>query len=274
METSLPAVAILGTGHMGGAILGGLTQPGVTLESITVTTQSEQSAAVFVGQGIPATSREVNPQANQAAVADADIVLLCVKPYLILELLQEIAPHAKPGAVIVSVAAGITLGSMEKLWPGALMRAMPNTPTQVGRGVTGLAAGSAVSVEQQAWVLALFQTVGQVMEIPESMINALSAFSGSGPAYVYFFIEAFTQVARGYGFSEEQARLMVEETFHGALQLLDSTTASPQALREAVTSPGGTTSAALSVFREADLNTIIGHATAAAIARAEELASE
>jgi pyrroline-5-carboxylate reductase len=116
--------------------------------------------------------------------------------------------------------------------------------------------------------------VGNVIDIPEKDINALSAFSGSGPAYVYFLMERFTEVALKYGFSHEQARVMVEETFHGALELLDGTKDSPQALREAVTSPGGTTEAALTVFRDAALEDIIVNATQAAIARAEELATD
>jgi pyrroline-5-carboxylate reductase len=274
MPTSLPAVAILGAGHMGQAILGGLRQPGVTVESIVVTSHTEKSAAVFAAQGIASKSLESDPQANHWAVTRADIVLLCVKPYNILELLEEIAPHLKPGAVVVSVAAGITLESMEKRWSGAIMRAMPNTPSQVGRGVTGLAPGSAVKADQQAQVLALFQTVGRVVQIPEKDINALSAFSGSGPAYVYFLMERFSEVALEYGFSEDQARVLVEETFYGALQLLDETKGSPQSLREAVTSPGGTTEAALSVFRAAALEDTIRKATGAAIARAEELAGD
>lgn len=274
MPTSLPSVAILGTGHMGGAILGGLQQPGVSVEQIFITTRSEASVAAYRGTGVQAKSLEKDPLANHWAVASADIIVVGVKPYQVIELLSDIASHAKPTAVVVSVAAGVTLKQMEVVWPGSLVRTMPNTPSQVGRGVTGMALGTRVTPEHHALVRTLFETVGQVVEVPESNINALSAFSGSGPAYVYFLIEQFVNVAHAKGFSKEQAKLLVEETFHGALALLESTGSEPQALREAVTSPGGTTAAALAVFGDANLAETISQAVDAAVARAAELAGD
>jgi len=274
MPTSLPSVAILGTGHMGGAILGGLQQPGVSVEQIFITTRSEASGTAYRGTGVQAKSLEKDPLANHWAVASADIIVVGVKPYQVVELLSDIAPHAKPTAVVVSVAAGVTIEQMEAVWPGSLVRAMPNTPSQVGRGVTGMAVGSRVTPEHHAAVRALFETVGQVVEVRETDINALSAFSGSGPAYVYFLIEQFVNVAQAKGFSKEHATLLVEETFHGALALLESTGSEPQALREAVTSPGGTTAAALAVFGEANLAETISQAVDAAVARATELAGD
>ena len=274
MPTSLPSVAILGTGHMGGAILGGLQQPGVSVDQIFITTRSEASVAGYRGPGVQAKSLEKDPLANHWAVASADIIVVGVKPYQIVELLSDIAPHAKPTAVVVSVAAGVTIEQMEAVWPGSLVRCMPNTPSQVGRGVTGMALGSRVTPEHHTRVRALFETVGQVLEVPESEINALSAFSGSGPAYVYFLMEQFVNVAQAKGFSQAEAKLMVEETFHGALALLETTGDEPQALREAVTSPGGTTAAALAVFANAGLPELISQAVDAAVARATELAGD
>ena len=274
MPTSLPSVAILGTGHMGGAILGGLQQPGVSVDQIFITTRSEASIPSYGGTTVQAKSLEKDPLANHWAVASADIIVVGVKPYQIVELLSDIAPHAKPTAVVVSVAAGVTIEQMEAVWPGALVRTMPNTPSQVGRGVTGMAVGSRVTPEHHALVRALFETVGQVVEVPESNINALSAFSGSGPAYVYFLMEQFVNVAQAKGFSKDQATLMVEETFYGALALLETTGSEPQALREAVTSPGGTTAAALAVFGDANLPETISQAVDAAVARASELAGD
>jgi pyrroline-5-carboxylate reductase len=274
MVTSLPRIALLGTGNMGGAILSGLLQPGVTTAGIVATTFSETSAARVRERCAEAISLENNPHANIAAVKDADIIVLGVKPHAIIELLSVIAPHAKAGALVMSVAAGITLGAMEKVWPGALVRAMPNTPAQVGRGVTGIALGRTVTAEQRESVRALWATTGAVLEVDESQINALSALSGSGPAYVYFLIERFHEVALSYGFSDDDARSMVHGTFAGAMELLEYSRETPSNLRTAVTSPGGTTEAALRVFRDADLTAIIHQATDAAIARAREIAGD
>lgn len=274
MVTSLPRIALLGTGNMGGAILAGILQPGVTTAGIVTTTRSEESAGRWRERGVTSISLELNPSANSEAVRDADIIVLGVKPHAILDVLRDIAPHAKPDALVMSVAAGITLGAMEKLWSGALVRAMPNTPAQVGRGVTGIALGGNVTSDQAAGVRAMWETTGSVLEVDESQINALSALSGSGPAYVYFFIERFVEVAQSYGFSDDQARRMVHGTFAGAIELLERSGEAPADLRTAVTSPGGTTEAALKVFSHADLTSIIHAATDAAIARAREIAGD
>jgi pyrroline-5-carboxylate reductase len=274
MVTSLPRIALLGTGNMGGAILGGLLQPGVTTAGIVATTLSEASAVTLRERGVEAISVELNPSANAEAVRDADIIVLGVKPHAILDLLSDIAPHAKSDALVMSVAAGITLGAMATVWPGALVRAMPNTPAQVGRGVTGIALGQGVTSAQAEGVRAMWETTGSVLEVDESQINALSALSGSGPAYVYFFIERFVEVAQSYGFSDDQARRMVHGTFAGAIELLERSGEAPADLRTAVTSPGGTTEAALKVFSHADLTSIIHAATDAAISRAREIAGD
>jgi pyrroline-5-carboxylate reductase len=274
MVTKLPRIAILGTGNMGGAILQGLTGPGVSSEGIRVTTRSESSASKLRAAGVAADSLELAPSANSEAVRDADIIVLAVKPAQIVGLIAEIASAAKPEAILVSVAAGITLSTMEEAWPGALVRTMPNTPAQVGLGVTGIAPGSRVSEDELALVRSMCETFGDVIEVQESEINSLSSLSGSGPAYVYFLMERFMEVAKERGFSDEAARVMVEGTFRGAAELLARSGESPQTLREAVTSPAGTTAAALGVFGDADLAGIIRAATDAAIARAEEMAKD
>ena len=274
MVTKLPRIAILGTGNMGGAILQGLTQPGVSSESIRATTRSESSASKLRATGVSAESLEADPSANSVVVGDADIIVLAVKPAQIAGLLREIAPSAKPEAIMVSVAAGITLATMEEAWPGAVVRTMPNTPAQVGLGVTGIARGSRVSDEALALVRAMCETFGTVIEVGESEINALSSISGSGPAYVYFLMERFIEIAQERGFSDEAASLMVEGTFRGAAELLARSGESPQTLREAVTSPAGTTAAALGVFGDADIAGIIRAATTAAISRAEDMAKD
>ena len=272
MAHSLPQIAILGTGHMGGAILGGLQQTPDSWAGIRVTSASAATASSLAGPGVEAKSLEEDAQANQWAIEGADIIVLGVKPHYLLGLLEEVAPHASGSAVMVSIAAGITVAQMEAVWPGAVIRTMPNTPSQVRHGVTGLSVGSRVSPEQREAVMRVFETVGAVLPVEESSLNALSTFSGSGPAFVYFFVERFIEVAREHGFTPEEATTMVQGTFAGAIELLESSGKTPEELREAVTSPGGTTQAALGVYEAADLSAIIRQASAAAIARAEEMA--
>lgn len=274
MVSSLPRIAVLGAGHMAGAILTGLVSHGFAHQSIRVTTAHAKENLSTFGGTVEYCSLDEDPLANQWAVEGADIILLGVKPYSVLELLHDVKDAAPAHAVMVSIAAGVTLGQMEKVWPGAVIRTMPNTPAEIGQAVTGVAMGSKVERETSDAVVSLLKTVGDVLVVPEESINALSAISGSGPAFVYFLIERFQEVAESHGFSPEQASLMVRGTFRGALDLLDHSGKTPDVLRDEVTSPGGSTQAALRVFEDAELTSIIRSATDHAIARARELSGE
>jgi len=150
---------------------------------------------------------------------------------------------------------------------------MPNTPAVVGRGVTGIAPGSRTSAAEIQLARALFETVGTVLDIPESKIDALSTISGSGPAYVFYLIEELTRTAIDLGFTAEESETMVNGTFLGAAELLVSSGAEPAELRRRVTSPHGTTERAIEVLQSADLKELFDRATAAALARARELAA-
>jgi pyrroline-5-carboxylate reductase len=150
---------------------------------------------------------------------------------------------------------------------------MPNTPAVVRAAVTGLASGGAVTADQAAAVRRLFETVGVVVEVPEEQIDALGTVSGSGPAYVFLFIEEFTRAALARGFDETQARLLAEQTFVGAAELLAAADVGPAELRRRVTSPGGTTERAIAVLQQADLGGLFERATDAALARSRELAA-
>lgn len=273
---TLPAVAILGAGSMGGAILSGLLAPGVTVDGgIRVTNRTEEKATALRSDGVASFSTESDPRANLAAVSGARIVLAAVKPAMIPDLLREISRGLDPDAIVVSVAAGVTTAAMEALLPAgvAVLRAMPNTPALVGRGVTGLSAGSRSTDEQLALARTLFETVGTVVVVPEESIDALSTISGSGPAYVFYLIEQLTKTAVGLGFSEAEAATLVRTTFLGSSELLAATGESPQELRRKVTSPHGTTERAIAELESADLKALFDRATAAALARARELAA-
>ncbi|MDP9028007.1 MAG: pyrroline-5-carboxylate reductase [Actinomycetota bacterium] len=281
MTVSLPQIAILGAGSMGGAILSGLLSPEVEAAGITVTNRTEAKAAAVrhstAGhEGVVSLSLESDPDATITALHGAKLVLLGVKPAMVPDLLRDIRESLEPDALVVSVAAGVTIATMEALVPNVVFRSMPNTPSVVGLGVTGVAAGSRASASDAALVRTLFETVGAVIEVPESQIDALSTISGSGPAYVFYLIEQFTETARRLGFDEEQSRIMVEQTFRGASELLARerifSDADPAELRRRVTSPKGTTERAIGVLQSADLSGLFDRATAAALMRAAEMA--
>jgi pyrroline-5-carboxylate reductase len=272
METK--QIAILGTGSMGKAILSGLLAAGTIPANVRVTTKSKASAdALSSNHSVHAIALESDSAANSSSAKDADLVILAVKPNMILETLKNVASVLKPGCLVVSVAAGITTAAMEEQLSGnaAVIRAMPNTPSVVGLGVTGISKGSNVSAEQLNLAVELFSSVGKVLVVDESKIDALSTISGSGPAYVFYFAEKLITAAKSLGFSEQEASLMVKETFLGSATLLSTSSNSPEELRKQVTSPNGTTMQATGRFDAADLERVFIEATEAALARAKEL---
>lgn len=277
MVDSLPSLAFLGAGSMGGAILQGVVASGVPVDGgIVATNRTREKADALAGlSGVRSISLAENPAGNRDAAAAARIVLIGVKPVMVPDLLREIAPVLREDAIVVSLAAGVTLDTFaDALGAGVhSIRSMPNTPATVGRAVTGIAAGASATAEDMALVRALFETVGAVIEVPESQIDPLSTVSGSGPAYVFLLIEELTKAASGMGFSKEDARLMAEQTFIGAAALLEASGEDPAELRRRVTSPKGTTERAVAVMQDAHLDDMFARATAAALARAKELAA-
>jgi pyrroline-5-carboxylate reductase len=267
-------IAILGTGSMGKAILSGMLAAGTSPANVRVTTKSKASAdAIFSNHSVHAIALESDAAANSSAAKGADLVILAVKPNMILETLSDVASALKPDCLVVSVAAGITTAAMEEQLSGnaAVVRAMPNTPSVVGLGVTGISKGSNVSAKQLDLAVELFSSVGKVLVVDESKIDALSTISGSGPAYVFYFAEKLITAAKSLGFSEQEASLMVKETFLGSATLLATSSSSPEQLRQQVTSPNGTTMQATGRFDAADLERVFIEATEAALARAKEL---
>ena len=276
VASPLPAIAILGAGSMGGSILQGLVSSGLAHGGVTVTNRTAAKADALAGlDGVRSIALERDADGNAAAVAGADVVLVGVKPAMVPDLLREIGPHLRPGTIVVSLAAGVTVATFESIVPAsvAVVRSMPNTPSLVGRGVTGIAPGTHASDEHVALVRRLFETVGRVIEVPEDKIDALSTISGSGPAYVFLLMEELTRAAEGKGFDRADARLMAEQTFIGAAALLEASDDEPAELRRRVTSPKGTTERAIAVLQDAHLGAVFVEATDAALARAKELAA-
>ncbi|MCS6559495.1 pyrroline-5-carboxylate reductase [Curtobacterium flaccumfaciens] len=275
MTIDLPRAALLGVGSMSGAVLDGLLAAGLDPATVTLTTKSEASAAAHRERGLVATASDTDTDANRSAVRGAALVVVGVKPYMIADLLDEVADDLEPGAVLVSVAVGTTTASMETRVPAGVrvVRALPNTPIGVGHGVTGISAGTSADAEAVALASSVFTASGEVIEVPESQLDALSAVSGSGPAYVFLLIEQWQRAAEELGFTHEQAATMVQGTVRGAVELLERSGREPADLRRAVTSPKGTTERAVSVLQDADLADTLLRASRAAIARAEEIAA-
>ncbi|HYI34084.1 MAG TPA: pyrroline-5-carboxylate reductase [Glaciibacter sp.] len=273
---TLPTIAFLGAGSMARAILTGLLAPGVTVEGgIRATNRSAAKASELASlPGVTAMATENEPGANRAAVAGARIVVVAVKPAMVPDLLTEIAGSLQPGTLVLSVAAGVTVATFESLLPDnvAVIRTMPNTPAIVGKAVTGLSVGTRSSDRDLALATTLFETVGEVLVVPEEKLDALSSISGSGPAYVFYLIEQLTATAIFQGFTPDEAATMVRGTFLGASLLLEASDHTPEELRRQVTSPGGTTERAIGVLEAANVKGWFDRATDAAIARAQELA--
>lgn len=274
---AIPAVAVLGVGAMGSAILQGLVDSGLSIQGGIRIADSwpDRVAELASLPGVVGFDGSADPAANTRAAAEAGVVILAVKPQQLMALLDELHDAIRPGTTVISIAAGVTTAAIEARLPehAAVIRVMPNSPARVGRGVTGVAAGSRATQRDVDVALAVFATVGSVFPVAEDMIDPVTGISGSGPAYVFYFVEALAQAALNRGFDAEQARILAHGTFSGAIALMEESGGEPEELRRQVTSPGGTTQAAIEVFDAAGLKGIVDAATAAAVARAEELAA-
>lgn len=273
-ETTL---TFLGAGSMNGSILRGVLAAGTEAGRVRATTRSASSAeALHEETGVEVFAGESDREANTKAVAGADVVLLGVKPYAILDLAREIAPALDPATVVVSVAAGVTLDALQKALPDGqpVVRCMPNTPSSVGRGALSVTPGEHTSAEQLARVKEVLSTVGTVVEVPERLIRAVTGVSGSGPAYVFYLAEAMQQAGERLGLDPETARVLAKETVSGAGELLRPDDADPAALRRAVTSPGGTTEQAITTFDEKGLREIVAAGAEASAAKGDEMEKE
>lgn len=273
-ETTL---TFLGAGSMNGSILRGVLAAGTEAGRVRATTRSASSAeALHEETGVEVFAGESDPEANTQAVAGADVVLLGVKPYAVLDLAREVAPALDPATVVVSVAAGVALDALQKALPDGqpVVRCMPNTPSSVGRGALAVTPGEHTSAEQLARVRELLSTVGTVVEVPEHLIRAVTGVSGSGPAYVFYLAEAMQQAGERLGLDPETARVLAKETVSGAGELLRPDDADPAALRRAVTSPGGTTEQAITTFDEKGLREIVAAGAEASAAKGDEMEKE
>jgi len=261
----------IGAGNMAQAIMGGLIKTGTPPQNICIFEPNQALAEKLVsGIGIQAVAD------NSEIFEQCDVIVLAVKPQVMQGALESArGVRLKSGAFIVSVAAGLPIRLLEG-WLGEqlpIVRVMPNTPALVGAGVSGLFASEQVSVEQKQAAESILRAVGSVVWVDkEALIDSVTAVSGSGPAYFFYFIEALERAGLDNGLSAEDARLLSLETAFGAAKLALESSSDAATLRERVTSPGGTTEAALKVFDKRSISDSIGEAVTAAADRARELA--
>ncbi|MDR1448634.1 MAG: pyrroline-5-carboxylate reductase [Propionibacteriaceae bacterium] len=259
--------ALLGVGVMGETILKGLLAAGTDPSGLRVTTRrASRQARLRDKYGVVTAG-------NAEAVRDADTVLIIVKPQDVPDVLREIAAVLRPGALIVSLAAGVETATLEACLPAGcpVVRVMPNTPASVGEGMAAISAGSHATQDHLNRVTGILAAVGQVVVVPEKYQNAVTAISGSGPAYVMFVAEAMIDAGVLLGLPRSVASELVVQTVFGAAKLLRDSGEHPTVLRENVTSPGGTTAAALRAFEDHRVKAAFMDAMEAACHRSEAL---
>lgn len=261
-------VAVIGGGAMGEAVIAGLVRSGREPADVIVVEQRPERAAELAQRYGVATASEVG------AVRAAEAVLLVVKPADLPALAEQLGGQLRDGAVVVSLAAGIPTTAIEQRLPAGtpVVRVMPNTPALVGEGMAALSRGDGVSDEQAERALAVLQACGRVVEVPEYQQDAVTALSGSGPAYVFYLADALIEAGVVLGLPRATARDLAVQTLVGAATMLRETGEHPALQREQVTSPGGTTAAALRELDARAVRAALVAAVAAAAARSAQLA--
>ena len=256
-------VAIIGGGNMGGAIVGGIHSK----YSVLLCEQDKARAQRLKRK------YKISLCGLKEAAAGSEVIILAVKPQNFEALLIELKPHLAKKQLVISIAAGITCHYIEKvLGPKThVVRTMPNLPVQVGEGITGICPGSAAVNGDLILACRIFACVGKTVVVEEKWMDALTAVSGSGPAYVFLFIECLLKAVDAFGMDREIGKELVMQTVQGSLKLLEHQKEEAGVLRERVTSKGGTTQAALDVFRKHKLEKVFIAALNAAQKRAKEL---
>jgi pyrroline-5-carboxylate reductase len=264
-------IAFIGGGNMASALIGGLIKRGVAAADLYVVDPGEEPRARAGKEFGVATGASID-----STLAGYDAILLAVKPQVLKDVAAALQPVLSK-QLVISIAAGIRAADLSR-WLGGytqIVRTMPNTPALIGMGVTGLAALPGVDDAGKALASKVLEAVGEIVWFDdEAKIDAVTAISGSGPAYVFYFIEAMQEAARQLGMDEEQGRALAVATFTGAAQLAAQSSEPASVLRERVTSKGGTTAAALASFDAQGVKDAIVRGALAADARAKEMGAE
>ena len=266
-----PRITFIGAGNMATSLIGGLLAQGIPASHIRASDPgAEQRAKVAAEFGIELF------ESNAEAIAGADVVVLATKPQVLKGVSQALAPSLQPGQLIVSIAAGITCASLAS-WLGdvAIVRCMPNTPALLRQGVSGLYGNAQVSPTQRQQAEQLLSAVGLALWLDqEAQIDAVTAVSGSGPAYFFLLIEAMTAAGVKLGLTREMAETLAEHTALGAAQIAIDSDVDAAELRRQVASPGGTTEAAIKSFQADGFAATVEKALSAAAHRSAEMAEQ
>jgi pyrroline-5-carboxylate reductase len=262
-------IGFLGTGNMAEALIKGLTAAGL-VEAKQVwgsDPRRERAAEMAERYGIHTTTH------NEDVVRHAEIVILSVAPPPLLQVCDEIAPHLKPGALVISIAAGMPLAALERRLPERtrIGRTMPNTPALVGAGATAISGGAHATADDLEIARHIFDAVGKTITVDEEQLDAVTGLSGSGPAYVFLIIEALSDAGVKMGLSRYNALALSAQTVLGSAKLLLETNEHPGRLKDMVTSPGGTAIAGLHTLEAGGLRTTLINAVEAATRRSREL---
>ena len=266
-----PRITFIGAGNMATSLIGGLLAQGIPASHIRASDPgAEQRAKVAAEFGIELF------ESNAEAIAGADVVVLATKPQVLKGVSQALAPSLQPGQLIVSIAAGITCASLAS-WLGdvAIVRCMPNTPALLRQGVSGLYATGEVTEQQRDQAQELLSAVGIAVWLEqEQQLDAVTAVSGSGPAYFFLLIEAMTAAGVKLGLPHDVAEQLAEQTALGAAKMAVGSEVDAAELRRRVTSPGGTTQAAIESFQAGGFEALVETALGAAAHRSAEMAEQ
>ena len=242
------SIGFIGAGNMAGAIIGGILRAGIFSPQ-----QVWASAPSMTHLSLLQRDYQIHiTEDNQEVAAQSDILVLAVKPYLITAIIEQIKNQIKPGVIVVSIAAGVTLSMMDESFDGPvhLVRVMPNTPCLVGEGISAVLPGRWVTPEETEEIRAIFAALGRAEVMEERLIDVVGAVSGSSPAYVYLFIEAMADAAVKGGMPREQAYRFAAQAVLGAAKMVLETGMHPGALKDMVCSPGGTTIEAVEALEQ------------------------
>ena len=270
---STPRIAFIGAGNMAASLIGGMRAQGVAADAIRASDPgAEQRAKISADHGIQTFAQ------NADALAGADIVVLSVKPQVMQAVCRDLVAHLEHAPLIVSIAAGISCDSLQR-WlgprPQPIVRCMPNTPSLLRQGVSGLYANAQVSNTQKQQAEQLLSAVGMALWLEEErLIDAVTAVSGSGPAYFFLLIEAMTAAGEQLGLPRETAAQLTLQTALGAARMACEGDVDAAELRRRVTSPNGTTEAAIKAFQAGGFEQLVQQALNAAAQRSTELAEQ
>ncbi|MDX1456332.1 MAG: pyrroline-5-carboxylate reductase [Marinobacter sp.] len=272
MSTS-PTISFIGAGNMASAIIGGMLANGFEADNIWVSAPDDQHLqAIRKRFGVSVTTD------NRYCAQQGDLVVLAVKPQVMASVCRDIAPVAQnTRPLMVSIAAGLEADTLDQ-WLGGglpLVRVMPNTPSLVGKGAAGLYANGQVNDDQKELVATIFNSIGSALWVEqESLLHAVTALSGSGPAYFFLMLEALESAASDAGIAPETARQLAIQTMAGAAEMAAQSEHDPAQLKRNVMSPGGTTEQAINTFEQGGLRDLVQQAYQAAYHRSEEMAQE